>query len=113
MSLRDVERAMIVFEYFYDKMEIFELKINEKAEKHDLEMEDIEQVCLTISFSLLICSLIAKAFLPFILRNPHLGSPSLIPSLAHFSWLSVSATMPDCRTERTMKRECLHSLWLL
>ena len=53
MSLRDVERAMIVFEYFFDKMEIFELKINERAEKHDLEMEDIEQVCLTICICLL------------------------------------------------------------
>ena len=104
MSLRDVERAMIVFEYFFDKMEVFELKINERAEKHDLEMEDIEQVCLThslhlISFLLLIHSFIFKAFLPSTLRKLNLGPPSLIPSLAHFFWLSVSATMPDCRTE--------------
>ena len=56
---------MIVFEYFFDKMEVFEQKINERAEKHYLEMKDIKQVCLShslhlISFLLLIHSLFSK-----------------------------------------------------
>ncbi len=33
VSLRDIERAMIVFEYFLDKMHIFGPKIVEKAAK--------------------------------------------------------------------------------
>ena len=40
MSLRDVERAMIVFEYFYSKMEVFGPKMDKIALK-DLEMEDV------------------------------------------------------------------------
>ena len=74
---------MIVFEYFFDKMEVFELKINERAEKNDLEMEDIEQLCLThslhlISFLLLIHSFIFQAFLPSTLRKLNLPFPDTI-----------------------------------
>ena len=41
---------MVVFEYFYDKMDIFGPKMNEMA-RVDLEMEDMEEVCLSISAS--------------------------------------------------------------
>ena len=51
MSLRDVERAMIVFEYFYDKMEVFGPEMDVMAAR-DLEMEDEEDVSLFISVSL-------------------------------------------------------------
>ena len=33
VSLRDVERAMIVFEYFYEKMALFAPLMNERAIK--------------------------------------------------------------------------------
>ena len=83
---------MIVFEYFFDKMEVFELKINERAEKHDLKMEDIKQVCLThslhlISFLLLIHSFIFKAFLPSTLRKLNLPFPDPI---THSLLLAIS-----------------------
>ena len=59
---------MVVFEYFYDKMDIFGSKMNEMArvdlemedlEMEDLEMEDMEEVCLSISasVSLSVCPL--------------------------------------------------------
>ena len=41
---------MVVFEYFFDKMDIFGPKMNEMA-RIDLEMEDMEEVCLSISVS--------------------------------------------------------------
>ena len=47
MSLRDVERAMIVFEYFHDKMEVFGPKMGKMAAR-ELEMEDEEEVSLFI-----------------------------------------------------------------
>ena len=34
VSLRDVERAMIVFEYFYEKSEIFKSSIEKYIEKN-------------------------------------------------------------------------------
>ena len=40
MSLRDVERAMIVFKYFYEKMHIFASLIEEKQVKHDEESDE-------------------------------------------------------------------------
>ena len=54
VSLRDVERAMIVFEYFFDKMSIFGPKMDEMARN---KMEDMEEVCLYISLSvcLIVC----------------------------------------------------------
>ena len=48
MSLRDVERAMIVFEYFFDKMNIFGPKMDEMTARINLEMEDMEEVCLSV-----------------------------------------------------------------
>ena len=33
MSLRDVERCMIVFEYFYERKDLFGGPMNEKATK--------------------------------------------------------------------------------
>ena len=117
MSLRDVERAMIVFEYFFDKMEIFGPRMNEMAAK---KMEDMEEVRLSVcrQSTCKLVSVMPTPFLSFIPRNLYprnlYPSPSfLTPSLVHSFWLSVSATMPDCGTERTMKRECLHSLWPL
>ena len=35
MSLRDVERAMIVFEYFYENMEYFAGLIDEKQQEEE------------------------------------------------------------------------------
>ena len=40
MSLRDVERAMIVFKYFYEKMDIFAPLINQKQQKEEEEKEE-------------------------------------------------------------------------
>ena len=51
VSLRDVERAMIVFEYFFDKMDIFGPRMNEMAARIDREMEDVEEVCLPVCLS--------------------------------------------------------------
>ena len=48
MSLRDVERAMVVFKYFFDKMDVFGPKMNEMAARIDREMEDMEEVCLPV-----------------------------------------------------------------
>ena len=53
MSLRDVERAMIVFKYFYEKMDIFAPLIDQKQQEeeeeedsYDEESEDEEMVNL-------------------------------------------------------------------
>ena len=93
---------MVVFEYFFDKMNIFGPKMDEMAAKID---RDMEEVCLPVC--LLVYQSACKSILypKPLLRNLHPSPPLLIQSLAHFSWPSVSATMPDCRTERTMKRE--------
>ena len=39
---------MIVFEYFFDKMDIFGPKMNEMVARINLEMEDMEEVCLPV-----------------------------------------------------------------
>ena len=60
VSLRDVERAMIVFEYFYERMEIFAPLMEERAEKERREnvvevdgQEVIHTVlCLKIQFKI-------------------------------------------------------------
>ena len=44
MSLRDVERAMIVFEYFYDKMVLFAPLMNKKANNKLIGVESDDQV---------------------------------------------------------------------
>ena len=49
MSLRDVERAMIVFEYFLSKMDLFGPKMDKIAFRDSLEMEDVKEVCLSVS----------------------------------------------------------------
>ena len=41
MSLRDVERAMIVFEYFYERMNLFAPLIDKKASE---ELRDVHGV---------------------------------------------------------------------
>ena len=41
MSLRDVERAMIVLKYFFDKMAVFKLHIDQKAAQVALENEEV------------------------------------------------------------------------
>jgi hypothetical protein len=40
VSLRDVERAMIVFKYFYEKMDIFAPLIEEKQREEEEEEEE-------------------------------------------------------------------------
>ena len=45
VSLRDVERAMIVFEYFYERMDLFAPLMNNKAieelkDKHVVESDE-------------------------------------------------------------------------
>ena len=42
---------MIVFEYFFDKMNIFGPKMDEMAARINLEMEDMEEVCLPVCLS--------------------------------------------------------------
>ena len=42
---------MVVFEYFFNKMNIFGPKMDEMAARINPEMEDIEEVCLSISAS--------------------------------------------------------------
>ena len=41
MSLRDVERAMIVLEYFFDKMAVFKQHMDQKAAQHALENDEV------------------------------------------------------------------------
>ncbi len=47
VSLRDVDRAMIVFEYFYDKMALFGPLMEEWAEQHetDDDIDVLNHVC--------------------------------------------------------------------
>ena len=55
MSLRDVERAMIVLEYFFDKMAVFKQYMDQKAQDaHALENKEVytyivhSYVCLSV-----------------------------------------------------------------
>ena len=41
MSLRDVERAMIVLEYFFNKMDVFKQYVDQKAAQVALENEEV------------------------------------------------------------------------
>ena len=41
MSLRDVERAMIVLEYFFDKMAVFKQHMDWKAAQVALESDEV------------------------------------------------------------------------
>ena len=41
MSLRDVERAMIVLEYFFDKIAVFKQYMDQKAAQDALENEEV------------------------------------------------------------------------
>ena len=45
---------MVVFEYFYNKMDIFGPKMNEVAARINPEMEDMEEVSLSVCL-LFIC----------------------------------------------------------
>ena len=53
MSLRDVERAMIVFQFFYGKMDLFAPLINTKAEEeHQINKEvQCKTTCMFILIS--------------------------------------------------------------
>ena len=123
MSLRDVERAMIVFEYFFSKMDLFGPKMDKMRFRDSLEMEDVKEVCLSVFLSLCVlyvsvCSdaistLCQELIFPLTLRYLLHRPPFVTPSLAHSFLLSVFATMPDCRTEQTMKRVLLQSSWSL
>ena len=53
---------MVVFKYFYDKMDIFGPKMNETA-RVILEMEDMEEVCLPISASVYLSLCLSVCFL--------------------------------------------------
>ena len=58
MSLRDVERAMIVFEYFYDKMGVFGKEMNDVAAKDDPELEEVcFSLCLLVYVSVCLSQL--------------------------------------------------------
>ena len=46
---------MVVFEYFFEKMDIFGPRMNEMAARTNLEMEDMEEVCLFVSVCLTVC----------------------------------------------------------
>ena len=43
MSLRDIERAMIVFKYFYEKMDIFAPLIEEKQREEEEEEDSYDE----------------------------------------------------------------------
>jgi len=44
VSLRDVERAMIVFEYFHNKMDVFGPRMDKKATRDvKLKVEDVSR----------------------------------------------------------------------
>ena len=42
---------MVVFEYFYDKMNIFGPKMDEMAARINPEIEDMKEVCLPVCLS--------------------------------------------------------------
>ena len=44
---------MVVFEYFYGKMDIFGPKMDEMAARINPEMEDMEEVCLSVCLSVI------------------------------------------------------------
>ena len=110
---------MIVFEYFYDKMEVFGPEMDVMAaryvemeyeeEEEEEEEEEGEEVSLFIIVFQSICFYLPKC--PSVMLHPP-SPPSCryVHSLAHSSWPSVSATMPDCRRGRTMRRVWLPSL---
>ena len=43
---------MIVFEYFFSKVDVFGPKIEKMAFRDSLEMEDMKEVCLSVFLSL-------------------------------------------------------------
>ena len=55
---------MIVFEYFFEKMDIFRPKMNEMATRINPEMEDMEEVCLSISASVCLSVCLSVIYLP-------------------------------------------------
>ena len=64
MSLRDVERAMIVFKYFFDKMNIFAPLIDQKQQQEEKEKhhevirpksQDIGNITRAVILSLSVC----------------------------------------------------------
>ena len=54
VSLRDVERCMIVFEYFFEQMGLFSERMNDKATKENKEVNS----SLIIYFLMLLCLLL-------------------------------------------------------
>ena len=48
MSLRDVERAMIVLEYFFNKMAVFKQHIDQKAMQVGLDSEEVRSYNIKI-----------------------------------------------------------------
>ena len=46
VSLRDVERAMIVFEWFYENNNFFEELLKEKLLKEDLGYYKVKYICM-------------------------------------------------------------------
>ena len=43
MSLRDVERAMIVFKYFYEKMDVFAPLIDQKQREEEEDEDSYDE----------------------------------------------------------------------
>ena len=92
---------MVVFKYFFDKMDVFGPKMNEMAARIDREMENMEEVCLPVCPSpVYLCPLVylpvsqstcklvsvmSTPFLSFTPRNLYSSPPSLTPSLVHSS----------------------------
>ena len=96
---------MIVFEYFFDKMSVFGPK-----------MDSINKVRLFVSLYVhclcdaTLISILHQEFNILTFQLRHSKPTFLIPLLVPYFWVSVFATMPDCRRERTMKRVLLQSL---
>ena len=50
VSLRDVERAILVFVYFFEKMDLFRDAMNKK-ERKEKEVKDDESISMPVSSS--------------------------------------------------------------
>ena len=51
VSLRDVERAMLVFVYFFEKMDLFRDAVNKKERKEKGVKHDKRRVSIPVSYS--------------------------------------------------------------
>ena len=96
VSLRDVERAMIVFKFFTEKMSLFTEHIARKAAAEVTDVRKPHHSGLLLSDNI----------------SPNLSSCRMAPRLhcrmpphGHLCCLSVSVIMQDCRIEKSLRKE--------